>query len=113
MVGSKNFQTAILFNVYGLIAKSVSVNEHLEQICLYTHQNLLSKPHIHSNSPANLPFSDSSEVTSDNCEQASIYETKFNVIKVCTDMSQLISDHAPSITILNPKTNQICQFQFF
>ena len=102
MVGLKNFLTAILFNVYGLIAKSVSENEHLEPISLYTRQNLLSKPHVHSNSPANL--SDSSEVTSDKCEKASIYETKFNVIKVCTDMSQLISDHAPS---------QICQFQFF
>ena len=36
MVGSKYFQTAVLFSVYGLIAKSNSVNEHLEQISLYT-----------------------------------------------------------------------------
>ena len=35
MVGSKYFQTAVLFNGYGLIAKSISVNEHLEQISLY------------------------------------------------------------------------------
>ena len=28
MVGSEYFQIAVLFNAYGLIAKSVSVNEH-------------------------------------------------------------------------------------
>ena len=27
-------------------------------------------------------------------------------------MDRVISDHAPSITILNPKTVQICQFLF-
>ena len=73
MVDSKYFQTAVvLFNVDGLIAKSVSVNEHLEQISLYTCPNFLSKPHTHSHSPANRPLSDSSEVTSDKCVQDSI-----------------------------------------
>ena len=38
MVGSKYFQAAVQFNVYGLIAKSFSVKEHLEQISLYTGQ---------------------------------------------------------------------------
>ena len=56
-----------------------------------------------------------------------MYETKYNVmimfhkiqeyekleIKVCPDLSQLISDHALSISILNPKTDQICQFLLF
>ena len=42
MVGSKYFQIAVLFNVYGLIAKSISVNEYLEQISLYTRQNAIT-----------------------------------------------------------------------
>ena len=39
----------------------------------------LSKPYVRSRSPADRPFSDSSEFTSDKCVQASIYETKYNV----------------------------------
>lgn len=42
MVGSKYFQIAVLFSVYGLIAKSVFVSEHLEQISLYTRQNAIT-----------------------------------------------------------------------
>ena len=61
----------------------------------------------YSHSPADRPFSVNSEATSAKCVQASIYETKYNVIKVYTDLSQLISVHAPSITILNPKSDQI------
>ena len=103
MVGSKYFQNAVLFSVYGLIAKSVSVKEHLEQISFYTRHFFYIKTTRTLHSPADRLFSDSSEVTSDKCVQASIYETKYNVIKVCTDLSQLISDHALSIAILNSK----------
>ena len=44
IVGTKYFQTAVLFNVhvYSLIAKSILINEHLEQISLYTLQNAFS-----------------------------------------------------------------------
>ena len=39
------FQIAVLqFNVYDLIAKLISVNEHLEQISLYTCQMLSPVP---------------------------------------------------------------------
>ena len=41
---SKYFQTAVLFNIYGLIAKSISVNEHLQQISLYTAKMLSPVP---------------------------------------------------------------------
>ena len=64
----------------------------------------------HSHSPTERPFSDSFEFTSNKCVQASKYERKYSVIKVCADLSQLISDHAPYITISNLKTDQICQF---
>ena len=101
MEGSKYFQTAVL---YGLIAKSVSVNEHLEQISLYirhskkTPKHTHTHTHTHSHRPANRPFSYSAEISSDKCVQASIYETKYNVIKVYTGLSLLISDHASSVT---------------
>ena len=63
----------------------------------------------HSHSPADRPFPDNSEFTSDKCVQDSIYETNYNVIKVCANLSRIISDHTPNITIFNHKTDQICQ----
>ena len=42
IVGSKHFQTAVLFNVNILIAKSILVNELLEPISLYTRQNAIT-----------------------------------------------------------------------
>ena len=63
----------------------------------------------HSHSPADCPFSGNSDVISDTCAQASIHEPIYNVIKVCTDLSQLNSDHAPSIKSQNrPNLPKIC-----
>ena len=44
----------------------------------------------HSHSPADCPFSDNFDVISDTCVQASIHETIYNVMKVCTDLLKVV-----------------------
>ena len=75
-----------------------------------TIQQYNNNKHTHSHNHADRPFFDNIEVTSDKCVQGSIHETKYNIIKVCTDLKQLSSGHASSIAILNLKPDQIYQF---